>query len=412
MLIDECRKEAGVKSSGSPKSGAKAWTARPGSFLSNFDDILSKNDWALPETSFYDAESQKTNSGGDLIFKLLEKKEDENRPVRFTLDDNDRTLTDKDLVKASDQNTTTASASLPLFTPHHDANSTAQNRQFGSQQQYSDVSFESLEQSKSMLHQLFPNICEEIILDFLLKYENDIDTVTNILLDSVDMNDSDSLALSQVQETPAPPPPTPVVVAPKIEETKRPESARRTVKSLQEICLDVMDRLERSLEQHFNKKSHSESNDGKVNNGAADFEEKSFGAKSSSSKKNNNKSKDKRNSEKRSPPGGKKAPQKAQENKTRDNFKAKLVDYDDFDDELNSSKSSSAYDNRSVSAETVDDDNKYEEEPILDLNLNKHILVSLIELFGEKADMLFLGKAIYKTLVIHFIQNKTAFLYY
>lgn len=83
---------------------------------------------------------------------------------------------------------------------------------------------ESLEILKSM----FPTIDRDIIVDFLQKYENDLNTVTNILLDSVNFSD-----IEPIQES----------------NQHNEQIKMYQVKSLQEICLIEMEKLELAMEK-------------------------------------------------------------------------------------------------------------------------------------------------------------------
>lgn len=75
---------------------------------------------------------------------------------------------------------------------------------------------------------MFPHVKEEIIVDFLLKYNNDVNIVTEILLDSV----------SFAEET-------------KREEPKTREKKISVIKSLQMLCIEAMEKLEARLEEIY-----------------------------------------------------------------------------------------------------------------------------------------------------------------
>lgn len=83
-------------------------------------------------------------------------------------------------------------------------------------------------ESKEHLCQIFPNVKEEILLDFLLKYNNDISTVTHILLDSISFGE----------------------ISNKKEEIEEREN-KFQVKSLQSLCVDAMEKLELDMEDLY-----------------------------------------------------------------------------------------------------------------------------------------------------------------
>lgn len=99
----------------------------------------------------------------------------------------------------------------------------------------SETTNESLEVLKTM----FPSIEKEVIVDFLNKYENDLNTVTNILLDSMNFLEMEK---SNGQKK------------------NLASSPLYKVKSLQEICLNEMEKLELAMENLNNKIQIAKSN--------------------------------------------------------------------------------------------------------------------------------------------------------
>jgi len=90
---------------------------------------------------------------------------------------------------------------------------------------------------------MFPDIKEEIIVDFLLKYENDINIVTEILLDS--------LSFGEIY---------------KQKETENKSQKTYQVKSLQNLCVEAMEKLEVELEKLYEDKRMSDLNDNELSN--------------------------------------------------------------------------------------------------------------------------------------------------
>jgi hypothetical protein len=360
MLLEQCRKEVdNMKSTSPPRP-------KPGAFLANFEEILARDDWSIPDIAFQEAEKPKPPTTS--FFADFEKKDNMNTsPVLFTLEENNTlTETEKTFKKQSSKLPVAKKAHVDLKTPSHE-----------------EISFERIEESKSLLQSMFPKISEEIILDFLIKYENDVDTVTNILLDSVDLNDDSPSENAEMKPQPPPPP----IESKKGNQIEANSPVRtRKVKSLQEICLEVMDRLERSLEEHFYQKAESLPSSEKQSPNT-DFSTK-HSINRNKNKTNNNNNNNNSKNDKRSRGTGKKNPNATNDRKnaSKAQNKVKLVDYDEVDDDRSSVTKASTQDSFSV----ADDANENDDEPILDLSLNKNIIMSLIELFGDKSDLQYL----------------------
>lgn len=98
---------------------------------------------------------------------------------------------------------------------------------------------ESINESVEVLKSMFPSIERDVIADFLNKYQNDLNTVTNILLDSVNFLEME-----------------------KSNEAKKNLTSVSVyqVKSLQEICLIEMEKLELAMENLNNKIQIAKSN--------------------------------------------------------------------------------------------------------------------------------------------------------
>ncbi len=358
MLLEQCRKEVSDAKSSSPPR------PKPGGFLSNYNEIYAKNDWAMPDCAFLEEEKPKQpKQPTTSFFADIEKKEIAKPPVVFTLEEN-TTLQPSKFVEIQ-----------ASFTSHRSESN-------------DEISFERIEESKLLLQSMFPKISDQIILEFLITYKNDVDTVTNILLDSVDLSD-ESQSHRHSEDTgikPQPPPPPTSSSQTEQKKSAPTTTTTRCVKTLQEFYSEVMGELERSLEEHYNQNNESLS---EVKQNSPESPQ-SLSPKSSKHSKNKNSG---ISNDKQSRGTGKKhSPEAAAASN-----KSKLVDYDDFDDDRSSESKTSALDSISVMTEDIDDES---DEPILDLILNKSMLMSLIELFGDKSDLQYLKGKICALLVV------------
>lgn len=84
-------------------------------------------------------------------------------------------------------------------------------------------------EAKELLNQMFPNVDDEILVDFLIKYDNNVARVTDILLDSI--------CFEEIRK-----------------ESDKPK--RRQVKSLKTLCNEVMERLEIQFENLYENSSN------------------------------------------------------------------------------------------------------------------------------------------------------------
>ncbi|RNA17520.1 NEDD4-binding 2-like 1 [Brachionus plicatilis] len=105
---------------------------------------------------------------------------------------------------------------------------------------------EEIQESLSVLKNMFPNIDQDVILDFLQKYENDLNIVTNILLDSVNFLD-----IKPEKKADEP-------------QTNLENSKSYQPKSLQEICLIQMEKLELAME-NLNSRIQLAKSNAKIN---------------------------------------------------------------------------------------------------------------------------------------------------
>lgn len=295
-LIDECRKE--VERSTSPKSSQRPGS-RPGSFLPNFDDIINKNDWSIfPELNQID---QSTSSSNPL---------------------------------ASNKENNTAFNLIPV----------SQTKPPDKHHQFEEDDIETrLQESQQMLEQMFPSVAPDIIFDFLLKYDNNVDMVTNILLDSVNLDDTppvndnvDLIEIPPVSSSTQTPSPSGSSI-----------TIKRSIKSLQELCWDVMNSWESNLEKQFKTQRNMELGVNTVSTSSSSYAISSV-----------------------------------------------------MSDDKESSKSDCESSVGSVINHTRDSGNgeDVEDEPVLELSVNKSFLSSLIELFGHKDDLKLLKGNIFELL--------------
>ena len=172
-----------------------------------------------------------------------------------------------------------------------------------------------IEQSRKELSLLFPHVKDDIIIDFLLKFENDVDMVSNILLDSIDL-DSNEEANKEITTK------SNITI----------KNELRQVPSLKQLCENAMSQLEYLIESHYEK------------------DDTYFQIPKSS------------NSE----------------------IDVKSQSENDFD--ICKSENNSGYE--SDGSQSVTEDDYF---PIIELKLNKNIISSLIDLFGDKEDEKYLN---------------------
>ena len=221
-----------------------------------------------------------------------------------------------------------------------------------------------IDDSKYLLSQMFPDVDEEILVDLLITYQNDVDTVTNILLDSVNLND---FAKDSVK---------------KIEEEK---SITKKIDTLKNLCTKALDKLEIELEKHYEKKESislddtdnsnelnvvDDSKDQKVEEGLTNInsEKKSEKKLEKNRKLANNiiKQETKWDAYKKSLVNNKKV-----QKKNKNQFE-KIISKN-FDEE--------------EAEEVIDEENEEViDDSVLSLNLTKSFLNSLVQLFGDESD--------------------------
>lgn len=97
----------------------------------------------------------------------------------------------------------------------------------------SESKSEIAKEAKELLNQMFPNVDDEILVDFLIKYDNNVARVTDILLDSICFEEI------------------------KIESDK-PKSKPKKVKSLKTLCNEIMERLEIQFENLYENSSNDD----------------------------------------------------------------------------------------------------------------------------------------------------------
>jgi dihydroneopterin aldolase len=84
-------------------------------------------------------------------------------------------------------------------------------------------------EAKELLNQMFPNVDDEILVDFLIKYDNNVARVTDILLDSI--------CFEEIKK-----------------ESDKPKPKR--VKSLKTLCNEIMEKLELQFENLYENSSN------------------------------------------------------------------------------------------------------------------------------------------------------------
>jgi len=99
-----------------------------------------------------------------------------------------------------------------------------------------DLKKEKQDETFISVKQMFPTIKENIIKELLEQYDNDINTVTNILLDSINLDDLEV----------------------KNEITVNNKNENTTVKSLKELCNITLDKFEILLEKYYETSKKNE----------------------------------------------------------------------------------------------------------------------------------------------------------
>ena len=185
--------------------------AKPGFFITNFNDYFAKNEWASDEKSTTE----------------LEQTEQNNNLIEF------------DTVSNSSQQSFNNNYNNNFIWPDDSLTNTITQMDPSENEESS-----KLIESKKILKAMFGNVSEEILMDFLVKYNNDLTLVTNILLDSLNLdehlaetnnnsNNSDACEIDCEE----------FCEAMTLKETE-------PVSSLKDLCIKEMDNLEKLFEQH------------------------------------------------------------------------------------------------------------------------------------------------------------------
>lgn len=152
-----------------------------GNFLSNFNELLSTNDWAsINEFTSFKSENNTESIKLPSLLNIIETR-----------------------VEINNDN---------------------------------DLKREKQDETYISVKQMFPTIKENIIKELLEQYDNDINTVTNILLDSINLDDLEV----------------------KNEITVNNENENTTVKSLKELCNITLDKFEILLEKYYETSKKNE----------------------------------------------------------------------------------------------------------------------------------------------------------
>ena len=317
-LVNECRNEinpapASVKTTPKPKP-------KPSGLFGNVNGFLGSNiDWSsMQETNF------------------TKNAENKNTPDLAVLEVNEKVLND-----LTEPNTS-------LFDRGY--NQDSMTKSFD----HLDDQYE-IDHSRELLQQMFPNVNEEILLDFLLKYQNDVDTVTNILLDSVNLSETNEMAPSSAAK----------------------KSEPKCIDSLKNLCTRVLDKLEIELEKHYEKEKH---NAQKVLNDSNTSSDQSYFSVSNSL----NDSKEARGDE---------TTEKVVESleKKRQLANSLIKQQTKFDVNFNR-KSAKTNENKSKSHDSLvaqndfEEDHKKEDDSLLTIKLPMSSLSALIQLFGTEEE--------------------------
>jgi hypothetical protein len=203
-LINECESELNKKNmlkkvSPTPKPSKPKPS---GAFITNFSDYLVNSDWSMYNTennsdsSPISLNSFKISNGFDSLFSLSKENLSASNSTKDDLNETSSKKIDSD--------------------------------EFSNQTE--------IDQSKELLKQMFPKVNEEILIDFLVRYQNDVDSVTNILLDSVDLNDSLSNELTEADQT---------------YQSDDANKETRQVESLKGLCIKEVNKLEWIMKKHY-----------------------------------------------------------------------------------------------------------------------------------------------------------------
>ncbi|CAF1038573.1 unnamed protein product [Brachionus calyciflorus] len=241
-LINECQNEI-KKEEDSKKPRA------PSGILSNFDDIVKTNDWSTTNESNLKLSSAFVSSSLILDKRLTDIQQ--NKPS-FYLNESIACSKSTDITTTTDSEYFDCKSKDESLMNGLNKSEEEEDDEFKSFSLYesssnsSDALTEELKDSLNILKSMFPDIQDDIIIDFLIKYENDVNMVTNILLDSFNF----SSTLSEPEKAPD-------LCKKKINQKEIVEDKKEAlvvgrnffqVKSLQELCRIEMEKLEMAME--------------------------------------------------------------------------------------------------------------------------------------------------------------------
>jgi hypothetical protein len=228
-----------------------------------------------------------------------------------------------------------------------------------------------IDECKNLLRAMFPDVDEEILVDLLITYQNDVDTVTNVLLDSVNLNEFSNNSKK----------PNDVI-----------KPVARAIDSLKNLCIQTLDKLEIELEKHYEKKESISLDD------LDNLNELSVASENLESQKIEETSVNKQ-SEKKPEVKSQKKRQLAnniikQETKW-DSYKKSLVKNKKLQKKIKIQSE------KTLANSINDDDGDWEDggeaeideidDSVLSLSLTKSFLNSLVQLFGEEGDEMFVN---------------------
>ena len=211
---------------------------------------------------------------------------------------------------------------------------------------------------------MFPDVDEEILVDLLITYQNDVDTVTNILLDSVNLNDFAKASIKNIEEK---------------------KSIAKTIDTLKNLCTKALDKLEIELEKHYEKKE-SISLDDTDNSNELDVVNDSKDLKVDEGLTNINNEK---KTEKKLEKNRKLANNIIKQETKWDAYKKSLVNNKKVQKKNKNQfeKIISKNFDEEEEEEAIDEENEEViDDSVLSLNLTKSFLNSLVQLFGDEGD--------------------------
>lgn len=340
LFLEHCRQDYDKTSKSTANNNNNAHQKK-GLFLTNLNEIMNKNDWSFPATRDDNSISSNkmTKSQTAFDFKINHFQEVQEEPARGSSKPEFKLQTQKSMDMSIN------------FMTNNNSEKNDHPLKFKTQEEtliedtieWQIETADELSESKQILKTMFPDVAEDLIVEFLGKYENDVNVVTNLFLDSFNFSSISNENCTEIKEP----------------EVKR----LYQVKTLQELCLDEMDKLEIAMEELGDKidsKTTCETDPNKLQcqaqASALEYTEPSA------------------NSKLKLLNGFGQQPfsKTAQIDFPTFNYKRSDSVYSsvDFNNEYQDSRSSDSFD---------------QEEPILSLKINK--LRSLIEIFGTEDDL-------------------------